>query len=200
MCLPSHEETTEGRPMTVQDIAQLGKMLGRFLKLFANCFTRPAGRALLEVDVRGLLSDAQRKNAEVMALDQNVAPRTLQRFLESIVWDEQKLRDRCQQLVAREQADGAAIGCVDETGTAKSGSETVGVKRQYNRNRGKIENCINNVAFGRWPVEDCLAKPRKNWASITSNVAAGKASIAICSAPAPANNSRPAMMSSAASC
>lgn len=87
MCLQSHEETTEGCPMTVLDIAKLGNMLGRFLKLFANCFIRPAGRALLEVYVRRLLSDVQRQNAEAMALDQNVAPRTLQRFLESIVWD-----------------------------------------------------------------------------------------------------------------
>ncbi|MEO2014345.1 MAG: transposase, partial [Fuerstiella sp.] len=38
-------------------------------------------------------------------------------------------------------------GCIDETGTAKSGRETAGVKRQYNGNRGKIENCINNVAL-----------------------------------------------------
>ena len=132
-------------------------MLGRFLKLFADCFTRPAGRAFVEVDVRGLLSDVQRKNAEVMALDQDVAPRTLQRFLESIVWDEQKLRDRCQPLVAREHADEAAIGCVDETGTAKSGSETAGVKRQYNGNRGKIENCIHHVALAySAPGFDCL--------------------------------------------
>ena len=35
--------------------------------------------------VRGLLSDVQRKNAEAIALDQNVAPRTPQRFLENLV-------------------------------------------------------------------------------------------------------------------
>ncbi|MFM9963050.1 MAG: transposase [Planctomycetaceae bacterium] len=40
-----------------------------------------------------------------------------------------------------------AIGCVDETGMTKSGSETAGVKRQYNGNRGKIENCVNHVAL-----------------------------------------------------
>ena len=96
--------------MTVQDIAQLGKLLGQFLALFADCFARPAGRALLLVYVRGLLSDVQRKNAEAIALDQQVAPRTLQRFLESIVWDEQMLRDRCQQIVATEHAHPEEIG------------------------------------------------------------------------------------------
>jgi SRSO17 transposase len=89
----------------------------------------------------------QRKNVEAIALDQKVAPRTLQRFLESIVWDEQKLRDRCQQIVATEHAHPEAIGCIDESGTTKSGNETAGVKRQYNGNRGKVENCVNNVAL-----------------------------------------------------
>jgi len=88
--------------MSIHDIAKLGKMLAQFLKKFACCFTRPAGRDLLLVYVRGLLSDVQRKNAEAIALDQDVAPRTLQRFLESIIWDEQMLRDRCQQLIATE--------------------------------------------------------------------------------------------------
>jgi SRSO17 transposase len=143
--------------MSVKDIAKLSKLLGQFLKRFACCFARPAGRSLLLIYVRGLLSDVQRKNAEAIALDQNVAPRTLQRFLESIVWDEQQLRDRCQQIVVTEHAHPDAIGCIDETGTAKSGRETAGVKRQYNGNRGKIENCINNVALAySAPGFDCL--------------------------------------------
>jgi SRSO17 transposase len=143
--------------MSVKDIAKLGKMLGQFLAKFSACFPRRAGRSLLATYVRGLLSDVQRKNVEAIALDQKVAPRTLQRFLESIVWDEQLLRDTCQQLVAKEHASPDAIGCVDETGTAKSGSHTAGVKRQYNGNRGKIENCVNNVAISySTPGFSCL--------------------------------------------
>lgn len=155
--------------MSIKDIAKLGKLLAQFLTNFACCFTRPAGRALLHVYVRGLLSDVQRKNAEAIALDQNVAPRTLQRFLESIVWDEQKLRDRCQQIIATEHASPEAIGCIDETGTAKSGKHTAGVKRQYNGNRGKVENCINSVALAySTPGFDCLLDAQlylpKEWA------------------------------------
>lgn len=133
--------------MSIKDIAKLGRLLGQFLALFAGCFARPEGRRLLEVYVGGLLSDVQRKNVEAIALDQKVAPRTLQRFLSSIVWDQVMLRDRCQQLIATEHAHDEAIGTVDETGTAKSGRHTCGVKRQYNGNRGKIENCVNNVAI-----------------------------------------------------
>ena len=72
--------------MTLKDIAKPGKLLAQFLIRFADRFARPAGRAMLQVYARGLLSDVQRKNAEAIAPDQNVAPRTLQRFLESMVW------------------------------------------------------------------------------------------------------------------
>ncbi len=155
--------------MNVKDIANLGRMLARFLACFADCFARPAGRELLKVYVRGLLSGVQRKNTEAIALDQGVPPRTLQRFLESIVWDEQKLRDRCQQMVANEHAGPEAIGCIDETGTAKSGRHTAGVKRQYNGNRGKVENCVNHVALAySAPGFDCLLDAQlylpKEWA------------------------------------
>ncbi len=133
--------------MLPQDIAMLGKLLGQFLARFSDCFARPEGRRLLLMYVRGLLSGVQRKNAEAITMHQGVAPRTFQRFLESIVWDEQKLRDRCQHIIATEHADPNSIGCIDETVTTKSGDQTAGVKRQYNGNRGKIENCINNVAI-----------------------------------------------------
>jgi SRSO17 transposase len=100
---------------------------------------------LLRVYVRGQLSNLHRKTAEAIALRFRTAPRTLQRFLESIKWDEQLLRDRCQQILVREHAHPEAIGCVDESGTAKSGKQTVGVGRQYNGNRGKVDNCVVGV-------------------------------------------------------
>ena len=133
--------------MSVKDISKLGGMLGKFLSRFAGCFARGAGRDLLLVYVRGLMSGVQRKNVEAMALDQKVAPRTLQRLLDSIAWDHAMLRDQCQQIVATEHVHPEAIDCIDETGTTKSGAKTAGVKRQYNGNRGKIENCVNNVAL-----------------------------------------------------
>lgn len=131
--------------MTLKQIRSLGRKLVAFLALFDDCFGRVDARALLSVYVKGQLSNIHRKTAEAIALAAGRAPRTLQRFLESIKWDEQRLRDRCQQLVAAEQAHPEAIGCIDESGTAKSGRHTVGVARQYNGNRGKIENCVVGV-------------------------------------------------------
>jgi len=131
--------------MTLKQIAALGKKLTSFLALFADCFGRREPRGLLRVYVQGQLSDLHRKTAEAIALEGKTAPRTLQRFLESIKWDEEKLRDRCQQIIATDHADGEAIGYVDESGTAKSGRHTVGVGRQYNGNRGKVDNCVVGV-------------------------------------------------------
>ncbi len=158
--------------MSIKDIANLGKLLGQFLILFADCFARSEGRQLLLVYVRGLLSDVQRKNVEAMALNQKVPPRTLQRFLSNIVWNHAKLRDRCQKLIACEHAHRQAIGTIDETGTTKSGNHTCGVKRQYNGNRGKIDNCVNNVAIAYTaPGFSCLVDAQlylpRDWAENT---------------------------------
>lgn len=131
--------------MTLKQIAGLGNKLAAFLALFADCFGRRDARGLLAVYVKGQLSDLRRKTAEAIGLQFGKAPRTLQRFLESIKWDEAKLRDRCQQIVARDHAHAEAIGCVDESGVGKSGRETVGVGRQYNGNRGKVDNCVVGV-------------------------------------------------------
>jgi SRSO17 transposase len=126
--------------MTLRQIAGLGRKLVVFLGLFADCFGRREARELLWVYVRGQLSDLRRKTAEGIALRFGKAPRTLQRFLESIKWDEEKLQDRCGQIVAADHAHPEAIGVVDESGVSKSGDDTVGVGRQWNGNQGKVDN------------------------------------------------------------
>jgi len=131
--------------MTLKQIASLGKELAKFLRLFASCFRSRAGFALLRIFVQGLLSGLQRKNVEAIALELGKAPRTLQRFVESIKWDEAGVRDECQRLIARDHAHKEAIGCLDESGTIKSGSHTVGAARQWLGSRGKVENGVVGV-------------------------------------------------------
>ena len=131
--------------MTLKQIVGLGRKLVAFLGLFADCFGRREARELLRVYVQGQLSNLHRKTAEGIALEFGKAPRTLQRLLESIKWDEDKFHDRCQQLVAEDHGHAEAIGVVDESGTAKSGDDTVGVARQWNGSRGKVDNCVVGV-------------------------------------------------------
>ncbi len=131
--------------MTLMQVASLGKELAKFLALFAVCFRSRRGFALLKIYVQGLLSNLQRKNVEAIALKFGKAPRTLQRFVESIKWDEVGVRDECQSLVARDHAHAEAVGCVDESGTAKSGNHTVAAARQWLGCEGKVENGVVGV-------------------------------------------------------
>lgn len=131
--------------MTLLQIASLGKELAKFLALFACCFRSRPGFALFKIYVQGLLSSLQRKNVEAIALEFGKQPRTLQRFVESIKWDEPRVRDDCQRLVASEHAHEEAVGCIDESGTAKSGVHTVGAARQWLGSRGKVDNGVVGV-------------------------------------------------------
>lgn len=131
--------------MTLKQIAALGKELVAFLSLFADCFGRRQGRDSLRVYVQGQLCELRRKTAEAIAVQFGKAPRTLQRFLESVKWNEEQLRDRCQEVVAKEHAHAEAIGIVDESGTAKSGTHTAGVARQWLGNCGKVDNGVVGV-------------------------------------------------------
>ena len=144
--------------MTVSQIAALVRKLIAFLSQFADCFVRSEGRKLLRIYVQGQLSQVHRKTAEGIALEFGTAPRTLQRFLENIKWNEEKFHDRCQQIVAKGHAHPDAIGVVDESGVAKSGRDTVGVARQWNGSRGKVDNCVVGVHLSyAAPGFQCLA-------------------------------------------
>jgi SRSO17 transposase len=103
------------------------------------------------------LSDLPRKSVEPMALAAEMPPRTLQQFLSLLDWDQRRLLDRLQQLVAHDHASPHAVGIVDETACPKKGDKTPGVQRQYCGATGKIENCVVTVHLG-YAVEDfhCL--------------------------------------------
>ena len=134
--------------MDARAIAGLGSELMDFLAAFDDCFGRSEPREHLRTYVRGQLSDLPRKSLEPIALSSDVPPRTLQRFLELVEWDEVRLRDKQQHCVARDHPDPDAIGVIDETGSPKKGSHTAGVKRQWCGNTGKVDNCVVSVHTG----------------------------------------------------
>jgi SRSO17 transposase len=65
-----------------------------FLDRFGDCFSRKDTRAHLGVYARGQLSDLPEKSVEPIALEADVALRTLQEFLSQLKWDEDRMRDR----------------------------------------------------------------------------------------------------------
>lgn len=131
--------------MTTDQILSLGPALAEFLDEFADCFGRCEPRGHLAHYVRGQLSSLQRKSVEPIALFNNIAPRTLQEFLASDVWDHSRARARVQQIIARDHEDPKAIGIVDDSGHPKSGPMTAGVQRQYCGRLGKTANCVVTV-------------------------------------------------------
>ena len=134
--------------MDAQQIAGLGSQLTEFLATFDDCFGRSEARDHLRTYVAGQLSDLPRKSIEPIALAGGTPPRTLQRFLESIRWEEQRLRDKLQRVVVRDHADPQAIGVIDESGNPKKGRRTAAVQRQWCGNTGKVDNCVVAVHLG----------------------------------------------------
>ena len=131
--------------MTVDQMESLRTTLREFLAEFADCFGRCEPRGKLSTYVRGQLSDLRRKSAEPMALAAGISPRTLQEFLASDVWDQERLREHTQRLIVRDHADDQAIGVIDESGHPKKGRDTACISRQYCGNTGKIDNCVMTV-------------------------------------------------------
>ena len=132
--------------MTPEQLRALGIAFTGYLQFFANCFVHERTVQHLHGYCRGLLSDLPRKSIEPMALACGTAVRTLQEFLRDHVWDHLRLRDQWQQRLAQLPMLGVAdslgtIGVIDETSTAKKGTKTPGVRRQWCGSLGKIENC-----------------------------------------------------------
>jgi SRSO17 transposase len=134
--------------MDVGQIRKVGRALPRFLDEFRDCFGRCDTRSYLRVYVDGQMSELHRKSVEPMALRAGVPPRSLQAFLGLLEWDEDRVVDRLQQMVARDHAHPWAIGVVDETGCNKDGNHTACVQRQWCGSLGKVENCVVSVHTG----------------------------------------------------
>jgi SRSO17 transposase len=134
--------------MDAEQIRELEPLLKEYLARFEDCFPHANTRGHLDVYVRGQLSDLPRKSVEPMALQAEVAPRTLQQFLSLLEWDRPLVRKRLQNLVAQEHAGAHSVGILDDTGCPKKGAKTPGVQRQYCGATGKIDNCVVTVHLG----------------------------------------------------
>ncbi len=134
--------------MDAKTIMSIKPTLNRFLREFDSCFGRGSTRQYLPVYVRGQLSDLPRKSLEPIADAAGIPARNLQEFLSLFRWDQQRLRDRLQQRVARRHSHPDSVGVIDETSFVKKGRHTACVQRQYCGAVGKKENCVVSVHLG----------------------------------------------------
>jgi SRSO17 transposase len=131
--------------MDADEIRKLKPKLTRYLGRFADCFSRRDTREHFSTYIEGQLSDLGEKSCEPIALAAGVPPRNLQEFLSAYKWDEDRARNRLQEMVVREDAGANAVGIIDETSDVKQGEKTPGVQRQWCGTVGKKENCIVTV-------------------------------------------------------
>jgi SRSO17 transposase len=94
------------------------------------------------VYVRGLIEQGGRKSLQptLFRLEETPARyESVQQFLADSPWEPAALVRACAERVAPEI--GVVAWVVDDTGVAKQGSHSPGVKRQYSGSLGKIGNC-----------------------------------------------------------
>jgi SRSO17 transposase len=109
-------------------------------------FARSEVRQRAQDYLRGLLSEAERKNSWQLAeVAGNATPYGIQHLLGRASWDADALREDLREYVIEHLADAGSVLesslIVDETGFIKKGENSVGVKRQYTGTVGKRENC-----------------------------------------------------------
>jgi SRSO17 transposase len=131
--------------MDAKQIRQLKPMLTRYLRQFDDCFSQRQTRDHFSTYVEGQLSDLGEKSCEPIAVAAGIPPRNLQEFLSSYKWEEDRTRNRLQEIVIRDHAGRNSVGIIDETSDVKKGDKTPCVKRQWCGTAGKTENCIVTV-------------------------------------------------------
>src|SRR5438309_3804572 len=137
-----------GRPTSEQVVGWAGELAavaGRIGRRFAR--SEPRRRAVGYV--RGLLSDAERKNGWQLA--ERLGDRTpdgVQHLLARADWDADAVRDDLLAYVAEYLGHPDGVLIVDESGFLKKGAKSAGVARQYSGAAGRIENRQVGVFLG----------------------------------------------------
>jgi SRSO17 transposase len=131
------------------DAKRLATELSNYYSEYAPLFARSEQREWGQLYMRGQLSDLERKSIEPMVLrergkDPN-AVRAVQQFIGEGAWDDDRILERHQQLVAEDLGEADATVVLDGSGFPKKGEHSVGVQRQYCGALGKIANSQQGV-------------------------------------------------------
>ncbi len=121
-----------GGAVLEEEIAGWQEQFLAFHARFAPYFYRAEVRERSLVYLQALLDRVERKNGWQLAEAMGEAdPDGAQRLLYAAVWDADAVRDELQRFVAEAFGQPDGILVVDESGVAKKGEKSVGVKKQY---------------------------------------------------------------------
>jgi SRSO17 transposase len=126
--------------LSQKDVEHCAKELPKYMNGFRNAFGRVEQGKHSQAYVRGLLSSAERKNVEQMALGLGEKVRSLQHFVGQSRWDVEPLVVVHQRLVAESLGEEDGVMLIDESSVVKQGEDSVGVAAQYCGSVGKTAN------------------------------------------------------------
>jgi len=118
------------------------KIFGKLIESIKGCFENKLGVQNAEKYIKGLMSEAERKNGWQIAASQGEKePYAIQQFIYRGKWEPDEVRDKLQEYVKEEIEEKDGIVILDDTGFIKKGEMSAGVQRQYTGTVGKVENC-----------------------------------------------------------
>jgi SRSO17 transposase len=141
------DETSDLSTLAVSDatastIAGGQAYLADVARRLAPYVARSQSRQRVMAYLRGLLSEAERKNSwQVAEICGESTPYGFQYLLSRADWDAEAVRDELRHYVSQHLGDPNGVLVLDETGFLKKGAHSAGVARQYSGTAGKVENC-----------------------------------------------------------
>jgi SRSO17 transposase len=145
-----HPKLTADLNLDSKDIETMAKELVNFHQSFHGAYGRIEHHRLGLAYLSGLMSNAQAKSAEPIALEflGKKSVRSLQMFMKTFRWDQGLMLRTHQEMLAELIATPEGMITIDPSDFPKKGKESVGVARQYCGALGKVENCQSGVFVG----------------------------------------------------
>ena len=147
---------------------QVMPRLATFMAPCVETFCRQEPDQQAQTDVCGLLSDVEHKNVESIASRFGQDRLPLQRFMGWAPWADVPLRQELTRQVTEPLGQAEGVLVCDPSGFPKSGTESVGVARQWCGRLGKVDNCQVAVYLGYvsgegYPLVDMRLYLPKAW-------------------------------------
>jgi SRSO17 transposase len=128
--------------MDGKQLRRLKPELDTFLNRYLPLFGRDENHQHAQRFIQGLLGGQERRNTENIAeVAEGGVVRTMQKFVAQGVWEDALVLQEARAHVVEALGDKKGTVNVDETGFAKKGKKSVGVKRQYSGTLGRVDSC-----------------------------------------------------------
>ncbi len=145
------ETVSPNQPLTT-DVQELSSELEAYQAIYSDCFSRREQREKSHIYVQGLLQELPNKSIETMMLRNNGDDpngiRAMQHFISQGAWDDEAVLARHVEEVDKDLGDVEDVLIVDGSDFPKQGAESVGVKRQWCGQLGKVANCQAGIFLG----------------------------------------------------